>query len=204
MEPNINRRIITLVVLTLMALMGAGMLACGPADESVQREIGNLPPVQDAEPTNTPEPTPVPTVCIQFEKPDGSVGDICITPSPPSTPTKYGQNLKEKLLEAEQQSGGAGRTTRSSDEEPWRIYVTVHMNHDITNSPAVVANFLKENDIDPGPDAESKAFFKLYLTASLIRKLLEMDEVEGVTPVGRPFTGERLPECVLNDQGRCQ
>ena len=102
------------------ALTAAAMLllACGPADESVQREIGNLPPAHDAEPTNTPEPTPVPTVCIQFEKPDGSVGDICITPSPPSTPTKYGQNLKEKLLEAEQQSGGAGRTTRSSDEEP--------------------------------------------------------------------------------------
>ena len=59
----------------LLALLVAGLLACGPADESVQRDMGNMPQTarqtlptsipeapmaapQDNEPTPEPEPTP--------------------------------------------------------------------------------------------------------------------------------------------------
>ena len=46
------------VIVTILVLVIAVLLACGPADESVQTEIGNIAAApQDSDPDTTPEPT---------------------------------------------------------------------------------------------------------------------------------------------------
>ena len=50
------------VMVTILALLVVTLMACGPADESVQTEIGNVAAApQDSDPDTTPESTPEPT-----------------------------------------------------------------------------------------------------------------------------------------------
>ena len=166
----------------LAVLASMGLLACGPVAQPEPNSNAFTGNSAQQEPT----PTPMPTICIQKEERDGSITDICITPSPPSTPSKYGGDLEEQM----------------DDAGP--IHVTVHMNHAIPNSSNAVVEFLEKNGVDLDADAGTKAFFRLWLSTTLIRQLIEMDEVERIEPVGRPSTGELKPVCIFDDQGGCK
>ena len=65
----------TLSLLVTLAMTFVVLLACGPADESVQRELGNLPSVD----ISNPEPLPAPTgvgAAPQDEPTDPTVSDF--------------------------------------------------------------------------------------------------------------------------------
>ncbi len=86
------------VALTLLIL---ALVACGPADESIQREIGNLPsgtqtgsPQENSE-EDEPTATPPPTICVAW--PTQEAGDpdtMCLSPEsmlPAPTPVYDGR-----------------------------------------------------------------------------------------------------------------
>ena len=106
-------------VLAILALAATLLIACGPADESVQQRIGNLPvaeppvaPQSEPDPTKekpttvtpteepTLEPTPVPTTCLNYPPEEGEGPPIirCFT-FPPITP-QY-PNVLSGILEDE-------------------------------------------------------------------------------------------------------
>ena len=86
---GLTSRIIGIAV--LMTIISPALLACGPADESVQKELGNLTVAapqdessdDNGDPTATPEPTHMPTVCLKTLNAAKEVENICfVEPTP--------------------------------------------------------------------------------------------------------------------------
>ena len=126
-------RIFAMAVLVWVAML---VTACGPADQSVQERIGNLPapPQQEdtAEPTAAPvataTPEPRPTSC---DVPDT---DVCFEdPGPPPTP-EY-EHLRGELGEIAKAAEKTQRANRGKSDAPkanWiAIYVGVESEEDL-------------------------------------------------------------------------
>lgn len=140
------RRLYTLYLFPVLALLLVGVLACGPADESVQRGIGNLPdeaptqsPLEAAQPpeaprrvaqdeTSTSDPTPIPTVCYpwptEWEGANES-GVMCVH-TPPQVPPRYPKLMGElggAAVEAEEEGGDAGGASGASDDKLFYVEI---------------------------------------------------------------------------------
>ncbi len=103
----INRRCY-LVALVLVLVV---VLACGPADLSVQERIGNV----DAQPQDEePTPMPAPTTCISGLDDKGESYETCWTPPTPR-PTKYPElpeDLDYRVQDATSGASGAAAAER--------------------------------------------------------------------------------------------
>ena len=103
----INRR----CYLVALVLVLAAVLACGPADLSVQERIGNV----DAQPQDEePTPVPAPTTCISDLDDKGESYETCWTPPTPR-PTKYPElpeDLDYRVQDATSGASGAAAAER--------------------------------------------------------------------------------------------
>ena len=206
-----------------VAIIILSLIACGPvapvdnAPEDISSNTRFLAP-PTAAPSGLPqaEPSPQPTVCVTLEEKDGTVRDICITPSPPLPISKLQMGIEEKLEEAERETGGVV----GGSSEPILFYVTVKFEPNLPECEASatdeeyiscidgftdpVIDYLKKSEIELRPDPRNKAFLEIWAPSNVIRELAEMGPVSSITPIGKAYTGEELPPCVFDDQGRCK
>ena len=113
---------IPLLVVIVLAL-AAVLVACDPADVSVQERIGNI----DAQPqSEDPTPVPAPTTCITTQGDDDQPKEHCWTPPKPR-PTKY-PGLPKDLDYAAQDARESG--TGSATE---RVNVTARVKDGVSD-----------------------------------------------------------------------
>ena len=131
----VMQRIALFIALTLLGALFLGLLACGPAapqdnepaftgvtafpkadaTEEPTEEPKDATEVPEETPTPTPTPTPMPTVCLTYEQPDGTIGEMCRV-RPTSVPVEYrqlpgllGQYALEYKIAQEAPEGSAAR-----------------------------------------------------------------------------------------------
>ena len=137
------------LLMTVTGLIAILALACGPADESVQRTIGNSPGTAqegNTEPTTEPtsEPTVVPTPtleCVYFHKNKGT--PTCFV-SPTSRPNRYGKISGEANWDAHaaEEPGARGETVNKI------LRVKVGRNQLVENSKQIIIDWLEEKEIE--------------------------------------------------------
>ena len=135
------------------------LLACGPADESVQGDLGNLPlSSQEEEPTATPEPTPYPTFCIDVDGLGRQCGIDMWDPSTVRFPKLIGI-LEEDITAAEEAEERRNRDSSSTTSEVSRDFtcVVISLNHEVENARDLALAWLEERnitaDLEPYPGA---------------------------------------------------
>ncbi len=184
------------LIIVIILLAAAVLLACGPATQSAPGEQPVPQPAQEKsipDPTNTPEPTPIPTDTI-IRKPDGNYIEI-IGGSPPDPTLKYpaiydsGLQAEVVQLEAtkeaqEQDTGGSGaRGTRQVIEDPV-MDVDVYL----TANTLVVAEWLISKGVNPVnvyeyDDGSGGGEFSALVPLSLLGELATQ---EGIEEIQRP------------------
>ena len=177
--------------------MIAILLACGPADESVQREIGNIPPAQETEPegtpesSGTPEPTPMPTVCADL---DGET--VCFTPPTPVS-VKYDKlpgHLDGRAQEAEElaESNRTRGANGPGDEDG--LMVLLYPNTDEEGSVETIKAWLDQRDIiyDSTPDGSLFELGILYTQLGPLSELTAVKEIVEMVPELLPCSP---PDC---------
>lgn len=150
-----------LAALVLVLLV---ILACGPADQSVQRQLGDSPneaptqfPLQVAQPPEaaagaaqdeaspTPTVTPIPTVCFpwptEWEGANES-GVMCVHTSPQLTP-RYPKLMGEIGATARASDGGGGGAGGESDDKLFHVSIVPAAPDDLD----VITSWLDERGI---------------------------------------------------------
>ena len=196
-------KITVLTLVTLMVLTLA-MLACGPADESVQREIGNLPlvapPQQDGSSsdattgpgTKETPPTPIPTRCVHLPDKEGNpeAEATCYTPAT-EIPIKYNKiagQLDGAAQEAEEQAKSDRRRSDVIPSHGNSVMVLIYPNKDEEGAISTIQNWLKAKNITYNTSPNNH-FVSAGVPYSLIGPLSEMtavwvieEEIPGVIP----------------------
>ena len=170
------------LLLTAIGLLTLLALACGPADESVQRTIGNSPgTAQDggAEPDNEPtsEPTVVPTPtleCVYFPKDNGT--PTCFV-SPTLRPNRYGKISGEANWDAHaaEEPGARSETVNKL------LSVKVVRNELVENSKQIIIDWFDEREIEY-PDWDTAVWVRV--PAIHLGPLSELEAVRFIdTPI---------------------
>ena len=180
------------LTLLVLGLYSVAMLACGLADESVQREIGNLPlvapPQQDessSDATTGPgtketPPTPIPTRCVHLPDKEGNLEAeaTCYTPVT-EIPIKYNKiagQLDGAAQEAEEQ---AKSDRRRSDVNPGHgnsVMVLIYVNEEEEGAADTIKAWLKSKNITYKADPDD-LFFSAGVPYTLIGPLSELSAV---------------------------
>ena len=150
----------TMLLNVALLFMALGLLACGPADESVQREIGNLqimaPPQQNEgdskpSPESTDEPSPLPTLCFHLPNELGTPAPeaTCYTP-PTEIPEKYSKisgGLDGAAQEAEKLAKSNQRRSDVNLRYEDGVMIIVYPNKDEEGAVDTIKAWLDDRDI---------------------------------------------------------
>ena len=178
----------TAICLLVLGIFSVAVLACGPADESVQRQIGNLP-AQEA------TLVPIPTVCVDIPGETAEAGPTteCFTPSPTPLPPKYtklDRELNEMVerVEAEAERRAARNEPSATKMPPGsgvavRIYA--HTDSQVTSIKEWLESEGAEVKLGYNGEGEKRFAFLLgHIDAKLLVPLALREEIIGVQMQG--------------------
>ena len=193
----------------VLGLYSVAMLACGPADESVQRELGNLPSGPTAAPQvaappdaaraaqssgtaqekEDPEPTftPLPTFCTSWpdEWEGGNDGVMCVHPKQYPTPVypKLEGFLSKYAERADETSEASGSSGTRSAEAAEKIRVIIYPT--TPDDVSTITDWLEDNSLHRRLVEEGTPGVRVesFVPANQLGALSELPEVDLVRQV---------------------
>lgn len=179
----INRR----CYLVALVLVLAAVLACGPADLSVQERIGNVDAQsQDEEST----PVPAPTTCISLLDDKGESYETCWTPPTPR-PTKYPELPED--LDYQVQDATSGASGESGAE---RVDVFAWVARDATDEArAQAVQWFKDEEV-PYDDRDNA--FRVVLRIDQLPDLVALQAITHVSVPEPAFTPREIDPSEVN------
>ena len=143
------------------------LLACSPADKSVQPSLGNLPEaIQEEEEKPTVVPTPT-LECVYFPADQGT--PTCFV-SPTPRPRTYG-NIKGEARWAAQEAQEEGATRAATDK---MLSVKVIQDELVEGSHETIKNWLDERGVSYN---EREFTFGVFISAIQLGPLSELEAV---------------------------
>ena len=170
----------------IIAMVLIAIIACGPADESVQQQLGNLSSAAtqddtDTEPTT--EPSPPPTRCAVVPVENNQTEEICYTP-PTEVPMKYSKldgNLSGPAQEAEKLAKSGKKRSDLNPQHADATMVKIYSNPDVKGAADTIKAWLKKEAITYTSHPE-ELFFSAGVPYTLMGPL---SELPAVTEIGQ-------------------
>ena len=173
----------------LLALLFPVLLACGPAAEYHEQQAGNIGQAQEED--ATPEPTPMPTFCLDFQDDTGRVTEHCNQPVAepvPKYPKIEDNRLQDLIQEFERKVQEAQDNPSGASEIP-DDYVALNISTNEGKTEEVLA-WLRERNVLDLTSSEPRSIYAL-IPISLLGPLSQLESINNIQAPGLPVSTDK-------------